>query len=82
MKQTTSLPMTSTRVAWVNIPQYLENGWEVDVYSDNKGEAIMSILGHSELDDEGKAMDLEPKKGGPHIEKPRPDQSQPPMHSK
>jgi hypothetical protein len=49
-----------------NIPLLLENGYEVDIFSDQLGEAIMSKFGEHELDEETKLpVTLEPKRGKP-----------------
>ena len=74
--------ITSTRVKWEDIAHLIEGGWEIDIYSDKLGEAVMSKIGNHELDGEGKPVDLEPKGGGPPIEKPKPQQPRPPMHGR
>lgn len=74
---------TSTVVKWADIPLMLENGFEIDLFSDTNQEAIMSKFGMVELDDKTKLpVGLESKRGKPQISKPKPDISQPPMHRK
>ena len=50
--------ITSTRVKWEDIAHLIEGGWEIDIYSDKLGEAVMSKIGNHELDGEGKPVDL------------------------
>ena len=81
MRQTMRF-ITATRVKWEDIAWLVENGWEIDIYSDKLGEAIMSTIGYAELDENGKPVNLEPKRGEAYVEKPRPQQPAPPMHRK
>ena len=75
--------ITVTTVSWENIPLLLENQWDVELYSDANQEAIMSKFGAHELDSDTQLpVGLEPKKGHPIIDKPRPDVPRPPMHNK
>ena len=71
--------ITSIRAKWEDIPILLENGFEVDIFSDKLGEAVMSKIGNHELDENGLPFGLEPKRGGAPIEKPKPQQPRPPM---
>ena len=74
--------ITSTIVNWEEIPIMLENGWEIDIYSDDQQEAIMSIFGEVELDEETNLpIDLQPKRGRPVVPKPKPNVPRPPMHN-
>lgn len=58
----------------------IEAGWELDIYSDQNQEAIMSIFGEVELDEETNLpVDLKPKRGRPALSKPKPQVEKPPM---
>lgn len=75
--------ITCTTVKWEDIPQMLENQFDLELFSDTRGEAIMSKFGAHEIDEETKLpVGLEPKKGGPVIDKPKPPVVRPPMHKR
>ena len=77
------MSITVTTVAWENIPLLLENQWDVELYSDANQQAIMSKFGAHELDQDTELpVGLEPKKGSPIVEKPKPDVVRPPMHKR
>ena len=66
-------PITTTIVNFSEIPQMIENGWEIVVHSDISSKAVMSKPGAWKLDKVTQLPEiLEPKKGDEGAGKPEP----------